>query len=195
MTVAALARRATEVARTIGTYTPIPRQWVTPIVVTPRPVPANAATAAFETAIATAEAFLYGPATPTRPNVWTATPSPQVVADPAAGPTSTPGVTPSPTSTPTPVFVLLQGQLPPLPATRTPTPAPPPMPRVLIGKIAFLSDRAALAADPDMPALANPLVYVVNPDGTGLALLTNRWPYEQALKRDMFRPISGIGRS
>ena len=56
----------------------------------------------------------------------------------------------------------------------------------LIGKIAFLSDRATLADDPTAPALSNPQVYVINPDGTGLALLTDRWPYDQAVKRDRF---------
>jgi Tol biopolymer transport system component len=58
------------------------------------------------------------------------------------------------------------------------------MPAALLGKIAFLSDRASLAADPNAAPLANPLVYVVNPDATGLALLTDRWPYDQAMRRE-----------
>lgn len=186
VTAAAVAVRATEVARTVGTYTPVPKQWVTPVVVTPKAIPGNAATAAFQAAVATAESFLYG--TPTRmpPNVWTTTPVPQVtIRSPGTvGPTH--AATRTPTSTPTPVFVVIAGQLPPLPPTRTPTPAPLSMPKVLIGKIAFLSDRAALADDPAAPALSNPQVYVVNPDGTGLALLTDPWPYEQAVRRDRF---------
>ena len=186
VTAAAVAARATEVARTVGTYTPVPKQWVTPAIVTPRPTPGNAATAAFQAVAATAEAFLYGTPTPTPPNVWTTTPVAMATTSQAGVVAAAQPATRVPTSTPTPVYVILQGQLPPLPPTRTPTPLPLPMPRALIGKIAFLSDRAALADDPTAPALSNPQVYVINPDGTGLALLTDRWPYDQAVKRDRF---------
>jgi hypothetical protein len=170
----------------VGTYTPAPAQWVTPVVVTPRPTPGNSATAAFQAVAATAEAFLYGTPTPTPPNVWTTTPTPTAAMSQVGIVAATQPATRFPTSTATPVYVIIQGQLPPLPPTRTPTPLPLPMPRALIGKIAFVSDRAALADDPTAPALSNPQVYVINPDGTGLALLTDRWPYDQAVKRDRF---------
>ena len=156
------------------------------MVVTPRPTPGNAATAAFQALAATAEAFLYGTPTSTPPNVWTTTPVPMATTSLAGVVTTAQPATHEPTNTPTPVYVILQGQLPPLPPTRTPTPLPLSMPRALIGKIAFLSDRATLADDPTAPALSNPQVYVINPDGTGLALLTDRWPYDQAVKRDRF---------
>lgn len=184
LTVAAMASRATAVARTTGTYTPLPGHWVTPVVITSTPTPATAATAAFQAAVATAESLLYGTPTPLPPNIWTATPAPTQSMTTPAAPRSTDAPSATPTSTPTPVFVLLEGQLPLLLSTRAPTPSPRPMPAPLIGKIAFLSDRASLAYDPSAPPLANPLVYVVNPDGTGLALLTDRWPYNQAIRRD-----------
>jgi hypothetical protein len=86
--------------------------------------------------------------------------------------------------TPTPVYVLLDGQLPTPQPTHTPTPTPAPVPDPLVGKILFLSDRAALAHDPAAKPLTDPQVYVVNPDGSGLGILSARWPYDQAVKRD-----------
>ncbi len=151
---------------------------------TPKPLPGNAATAAFQSAAATAEAFLYGTPTRAPPNVWTATPTPAATQSGPDTPAAPLPATRAPTSTPTPVYVALAGQLPTLPPTRTPTPGPLPMPRALIGKIAFLSDRAARAGDQSAPPLSDPQVYVINPDGSGLAILTDRWPYDQAVKRD-----------
>jgi hypothetical protein len=150
-TVAALAATATQVATATGTYTPVPENWVTPIVVTPRPAPANTATAEYQDAVAMAEVIAFGTPTPTPMNVWTATP--------------------------TAVFVLLNGELPAPAATPAPTATPEPIPPVLVGKIAFLSDRAG--GD-------EPLVYVVDPDGSNLALLTDRIHYEVALARDAY---------
>jgi len=48
---------------------------------------------------------------------------------------------------------------------------------VLKGKIAFLSDR-----------LGKPAVLVMDPDGSHVALLTNRWIYDRALELDTFSP-------
>jgi hypothetical protein len=157
-TAQAMSLGATALAQVWGTATPVPANWATPVVVTSTPTPENAATRAYWNAVATAQAFTTGTPTPTPGNVVTATP--------------------------TPVYVLLGGQLPtPLP-TYTSTPTPAPVPGSLVGKIAFLSDRATLANDPKATPLATPLVYVVNPDGSGLAILTDRWPYDQAIKRD-----------
>lgn len=61
--------------------------------------------------------------------------------------------------------------------TTIPTPTPTALPSVLRGKIAFLSDR-----------LGEPAVFVMNPDGTNVALLTDEWPYERALALDMLSP-------
>jgi hypothetical protein len=157
-TAQAMSVQATALAQVQGTATPVPPSWATPVVVTSTPTPENAATRAYWHAVATAQAFTTGTPTPTPGNVVT--------------------------TTPTPVYVVLNGQLPtPLP-TYTPTPTPAPVPGSLVGKIAFLSDRATLANDPKATPLATPLVYVVNPDGSDLAILTDRWPYDQAIKRD-----------
>jgi hypothetical protein len=98
------------------------------------------------------------------------------------------------TATPTPVFVLLDGEIP------TPALAPAPtatprrfVPPELLGKIAFLSDRAhhanagtELAEGEVAFPLGKPLVYVIDPDGSNLALLSDRWPYDLAKERDAF---------
>ena len=166
-TVVALGAIATRMANTLGTYTPIPENWVTPIIVTSTPTPANAATAAYHAAVATAEVMAHGTPTPTPVNVWTATP--------------------------TPIFVLLQGEIPTPVLTPTPTPTPGSVPRELVGKIAFLSDRAyhtnagtQLASGQTGLPLGEPLVYVIDPDGGNLALLSERWPYDVALQRDVY---------
>lgn len=100
ITLAAEAVVATEVAQRIGTYTPIPPNWVTPIVIHPTLQPANTATALYEEAAATAAAYVFGTPTPLPANVWTVTPT--------APPTPIP-----PTRTPPP----------PVLVTATPTPA------------------------------------------------------------------------
>jgi TolB protein len=51
------------------------------------------------------------------------------------------------------------------------------IPTVLVGKVAFLTDR-----DGDTT------VYVMNPDGNGLARLTNRWAYDVANIQDTISP-------
>jgi TolB protein len=51
------------------------------------------------------------------------------------------------------------------------------MPDVLIGKIAFKSDRTGKEE-----------VYVINPDGSGLSLLTNCWAYALAEQADIYSP-------
>jgi hypothetical protein len=150
-TVAALAATATKVATATGTYTPVPANWVTPVVVVPTAKPANTATAIYRQAVATAEAIAFGTPSPTPINVWTATP--------------------------TPIFVLLDGELPTPVPTATATATPQPIPSALVGKIAFLSNRAGGEA---------PLVYVIDPDGQNLALLTDRVNYDQALARDAY---------
>ncbi len=150
-TVAALAATATKVATATGTYTPVPANWVTPVVVVPTAKPANTATAVYQQAVATAEAIAFGTPSPTPINVWTATP--------------------------TPIFVLLDGELPTPVPTPTATATPQPVPSALVGKIAFLSNRAGGE---------EPLVYVMDPDGRNLALLTDRINYDQALARDAY---------
>jgi len=161
VTMAAQAATATTQATKVGTPTPLPPNWVTPWVVTSTPTPANIATAQFYQLEATAEASLYGPRPPAD-NMITATPKPVATAQP--------------TETATPVYILLEGELPPT----TPMPAAtlepiPPIPAELISKIAFKSDRSGREE-----------IYIINPDGSGLALLTNYWPYNMAVLADSF---------
>jgi Tol biopolymer transport system component len=63
----------------------------------------------------------------------------------------------------------------------TPTPTPLPIPRELVGKIIFLSDRSG-----GPQPLAEPLVYVVDPDGSNLAVLNDYTFYNTALARDTY---------
>jgi hypothetical protein len=145
---ATLSAAATAQARSLGTPTPLPANWVTPLVVTATPTPASQATAQHLALLGTAEAFTTGTPTSTPVNMVTATP--------------------------TPVFILLDGELPPL----TATPAPDlvgsrSMPLELIGKIAFKSDRTG-----------EEQIYVINPDGSGLGLLPDPWPYILARAAD-----------
>lgn len=159
-TAAAIAPALTAAATTTGTPTPLPENWVTPLVVENTPTPENAATAEFVWAEATAAVIALGTSTPTPQNMVTATPEP--------------------TDTPTPIFIAFDGELPPMtprptrPAELEPT---PPIPEVLIGKIAFKSNRTGKEE-----------LYIINPDGTGLALLTNPWPYNMANLADTFSP-------
>jgi hypothetical protein len=158
MTAAAQAATATAVATAIGTYTPMPWNWVLPIVVEPEPatpIPANAATAAFQVAEATAAAFVYGTPTPRPFNVWTATPTPFMRS--VIGEVATPWVPPSP------------------------TPPPPPIPRELVGKIIFLSNRSG-----GPQPWPEPLAYVIDPDGSNLAVLADYTFYDAALARDTY---------
>ncbi len=158
LTAAAIAPILTYEATTTGTPTPLPENWVTPWVVTNTPTAENTATALFWYAEATAAVVAYGTSTPTPQNIVT--------------------VTPTLSPTPTPVFILLEGELPivtPAP-TLDITPGPtPPIPPELIGKIAFKSNRTGREE-----------FYVINPDGSELALLTNRWAYNMAELADTY---------
>jgi hypothetical protein len=155
LTVAAIAPTITYEATTTGTPTPVPANWVTPMIVTETPVPENDATALFQAAEATAVVIAFG----------TPTPGPPLVI-----------ATPTPTETATPVFIPLEGELPPLPATPVFTVTVQFMPEVLLGKIAFKSDRTGKEE-----------IYVINPDGSDLALLQGcGWPYYLAEQADVY---------
>ena len=110
---ATLSAAATVQAQEIGTPTPMPVNWVTPIAVTETPTPVNEATAQALDVLATAIAFTTG--TPT------ATPSNMV------------------TATPTSVFEFIPLLFTPTPTPSTPfTQTIPPS---LVGKILFRSNR------------------------------------------------------
>lgn len=108
--------RATALALQIGTATPLPSTWVTPVVVTATPTPLNGGTAQAIADLATAVALTTGTPTATPPNMVTATS--------------------------TPVFEAIALILSPTPVTPTPD-IPDSMPAGLLGKILFRSDREA----------------------------------------------------
>ena len=65
--------------------------------------------------------------------------------------------------------------------TPTPTPTPLPIPQALVGKIIFLSNRSG-----GPKPLPEPLVYVIDPDGSNLAVLNDDTFYKTALARDSY---------
>ncbi|MCC6457202.1 MAG: PD40 domain-containing protein [Caldilineaceae bacterium] len=99
------------------TPTPMPPNWVTPVIVTNTPTPENQVTASWWAQMATAQEIVRGTATATPPNVWTATSTPL--------PPPTPLIMAYDSFTPTP----------------TPTTTPGAIPDFLPGKILFYSDR------------------------------------------------------
>jgi hypothetical protein len=130
------------VAAAGGTPTPIPPNWVTPIIVPNTPTPESVPTARFLAAAATAKAFVYGTPTPMPPHVWTATPVPTL-----------------------PLLIYLH-RITPAPPTPTQTPTPSDFPSEVKDKIAFRSDRFGaehiLVMDPDgsdVAMLTDPWVY------------------------------------
>jgi hypothetical protein len=203
-TATALARYATAVAVTTGTFTPVPADAVTPVVVLPTPIPRNVLTAAARVRAATATAAQAGTGTPLPFNavIATLTPEPFIIID-----TATPGnaataqalaayatavavttgtFTPFPpgslratgTPVPTPLpLVLFMDQLPPT-VRPSPTPAiPSTMPRVLAGKILFVSDREG-----------EPRLFALDPANGRLAYVTQSWPYSLAQLREPRSP-------
>lgn len=163
----------------VWTATPTP----TYVILTPAPTPKNILTAAVHALTATAWAQATGTPTPMPPNwvtpiILTATPTPANGATAAIRAieataqvllTGTP--TPVPenvwvvTPTPTPFLIYLE-DLPPV----EPLPTLSEMPSALIGKIAFVSNRRG-----------EDEFYVMNLDGSQIALLTNPWAYNYSL--------------
>ncbi len=168
------------------------------VIVTSTPTPETIFTAAAMAATAAYRATTTGTPTNTPSNwvtpiVVTSTPTPEneatatymvawltaaAVATGTATPTPRHMWTATPTGTPTntPVYIPLE-EITPTPVTPTPTPTPTAIPPALVGKIAFLTDRDGDTA-----------VYVMNPDGSGLARLTNRWAYDVANVQDTISP-------
>lgn len=195
-----IAAMTTAMALAIGTNTPTPSNMVTPtptptfVIVTSTPTPLNILTAAAIASTATTQAIIIGTATPTplnwvTPLVVTSTPTPEnkataeMVAMLLTAQTIITGTaTPTPpnqfTATPTPLLVEVKDASTPTPVpTPTSTPDPLQMPPELKGKIAFLSDREGEEA-----------TYVMDPDGSNIARLTNRWAYDLACALDTFSP-------
>ncbi|MCG3207736.1 MAG: Protein TolB [Anaerolineae bacterium] len=177
------------------TATPSPTATATPTyaVVTSTPTPENVLTVVPLAVTATYVATTVGTYTPVpanwiTPEVITPVPPPEnmatalymsVLSTAEAIAFGTPTPTPPSiwTATPTPIFILLDGEIPTPLATATATATPQPVPTELVGKIAFMSNRVE-----GMP----PLVYVIDPDGSNLGLLTDPWPYIQSQARDVY---------
>ncbi len=206
-TVAAAAAYATAVALTTGTFTPVPTDYVTPVLYYPSPPPENVVTAAARAMTATAVAA-QGTPTPTLP--WNAIPVEYVYATPTPGnaetavavvkdaaasaettgtPTPTPWnlvvITPVPeiTSTPTPIPLVIGTDA--ISVTPTPTAT-----RVLVsadmerfrGKILFLSDRTGIDQ-----------TWIMDPDtGETLGLVTDDRIHVMA--EEQFLPTSADGK-
>ena len=158
ITVAAQAAKATAVATAIGTYTPMPWNWVVPIVITPEPATAVPANAATAAfQVAVATAAAFVNGTPTPVPINVWTATPTPFMWPVIGEVATPWVPPSPTPTSLPI------------------------PQELVGKILFLSNRSG-----GPQPLDQPLVYVIDPDGSNLAVLNDDALYQTALARDSY---------
>jgi hypothetical protein len=196
-TAEANARYATAVAVTTGTFTPVPENAVTPVIVLPTPFPEDVVAAAAQLLTATAQAARIGTVTPvptgaliatvtaTRPMIR-ATETPVNNATVAARlayatavavttGTFTPiprnAITPTaePRATPLPLLVPIT----PAPApTATPT-APGALPAALRGKILFFSDRDG-----------SPQLYALDPANGRLSWVTQEWPFALAQARE-----------
>lgn len=165
-----------------------------PEVVTATPTPENVVTRAAVAKTATAISTAVGTYTP-EPNNWiqpivvTPLPAPgnQATAEfrvaEATAEAFLKGPTPVVlwTATPTPYIQQVAGNVATPYANATATATPNPIPNPLVGKIAFLSNRSG---GPE--ALRNPLVYVVNPDGSGLSVLTDDTFYALSKERDSY---------
>jgi len=195
-TVTALAEFATAVALTTGTFTPVPTQYVTPMVILPSPPAANAATAVARIAEATAVAQAGGPTfTPLPYNAVIgefviATPTPQNVATAAAlalaatanaevyGPATatpfhwlviTPTPEPLPTATPTIPPVIMAEDFTPTPIPTATEIVPATLPDEYKNLIFFQRGTGPTAQ-----------IYLFNPATQAIGLVTRSWIYPLA---------------
>lgn len=170
---------ATRQFESFGPPTPLPTNWVTPIVVTSTPTPANAATSQAIAQLSTAIAVTTGTPPPPPPNMITATP--------------------------TPIFEPLPLLLTPTP-TGSPTATPESIPSVLLGKVLFRSDREWREEDinqywsggcsrGDVIICPNSAagdtknlnkIYAYDLDTGELSRLTDYWPYLVAKEREAY---------
>jgi hypothetical protein len=85
------------------------------------------------------------------------------------------------TATPTPFMWPVIGEVATPWIPPSPTPLSLPIPQELVGKILFLSNRSGGPLPLDQP-----LVYVIDPDGSNLAVLNDDALYQTALARDSY---------
>ncbi|HQY93120.1 hypothetical protein [Caldilinea sp.] len=192
----ALAEYATAVALTTGTFTPVPTQYVTPIVILPSPLPLNAATAVARIAEATTVASAGGPTfTPLPYNAVIgefviATPTPQNIATAAAialaatsnaqvyGPATptpfhwlviTPTPEPRPTSTPTTPPLIMATDFTPTPIPTATEFIPAALPDEYKNLIFFQRGTGPGAQ-----------TYIFDPTTEQIGLITRQWIYPLA---------------
>lgn len=198
---------ATAVAQTTGTFTPVPTNYVTPVLILPSPPAENVATVAARLETATAEAAEGFPtATPLPYNaviaeyaIATALPENQATADADAviiaamvqttgTPTPLPWnvivITPTPTSTPlqSPTSTPLPLIVPSDNFTPTPTPTPTfdvpeQLPEFFRNKVLFISDRSGQDE-----------TYALDPNTGELFGITQSWVYPLARSQLPFSP-------
>lgn len=197
-TAAANAAWATAVAVTTGTFTPVPTNAVTPLVVEPTALPGNLLTAVARSVSGTRQAAEVGTATPLPFNaiIATLTPSPFVVtntpvpanygtaaaqaAQATAVAWATGTFTPLPpnarTATPQPLLVYVT----PRPSATPTSPPPGAMPAILSGKILFWSDRNSAAG-----------LFAFDPADETIFMVTQNWPFPLANRAE---PLTRDGR-
>jgi hypothetical protein len=195
-TVTAQAEYATAVALTTGTFTPVPTQYVTPIVILPSPPAANVATAVARIAEATATAQAGGPTfTPLPYNAVigefvVATPMPQNIATAAAlalGATADAGVYGTATAvpfhwliiTPTPEpLPTATATIPPIIMAEDFTPTPTPTATEIVP--ASLPDQYKNLIFFQRGASPTGQTYLFNPATQEIGLVTRPWIYPLA---------------
>jgi hypothetical protein len=186
------AAYATAVAVTTGTFTPVPTNYVTPVLILPSPPAENVATEAARVVQATAYAASGAAGTPLPHNAVIAeyvyaTPAPENEATAAAmAVIAAANVQVQGTPTPLPWNAVVITAVPtPLPATstplplvleptptevpKTPTPLPEGLPADVYGKIIFLSDRTGSTAP-----------HLLDPVSGDVRLITQAWVYDRA---------------
>jgi hypothetical protein len=160
MTAVAEAWQVTAEATRLGTATPLPPNWVTPVVVTSTPAPANNATVEYLQAVI----LTTGTPTPTPGNVQTATPTPIFI---AAEPFALPTVTATPTATPQPIPAVLLGKI------------------VFLSDREGATEEERLEAEEKKATpQITPQPYMFDPVTGQLARLTDIGPYEVAAARE-----------
>ncbi|MEM7342895.1 MAG: hypothetical protein AAF485_01515 [Chloroflexota bacterium] len=159
-TAAARSIQLTAEARQIGTSTALPPNWVTPIVVTTTPTPANQATADFRQAVI----ITTGTPTPSPGNVHTATPTAIFTpVGPFAEPTAT--VTPSPVPPSLPDVLL--GKI-----------------VFLSNREGATEAERAIADGNNVDPVVVPRAYFFDPNTGEYGRLADIWPYDVAAQRD-----------
>jgi hypothetical protein len=180
LTAAAIVAQSTEFAKLSGSPTSLPRKYATvlPLVpITPQPTSANQETATAMAYYATAVAATTGTFTPMPTNWYYATAQPTLSPTPTLTPTSTP------TGTPLPLVIPIQSLTPE--PTATPAVLSPnmaerakqPFPTGLTNKILFLSG-----------SRSSPQIWVMDPDGKNLGLVSDQTVYDRAAAREVVNP-------